>query len=628
MHDRTRELAIAATATVTGWLLYDVSLVATRTEPLLVGKLLVPSVVSLAVGAIIGFVWGLHRVLLRLSLLAVAAICAGQWLWAESLSFAWIWLPRAILLMTLAVAVAAWLAPRVQLPAPGVALLLGAIAALCTGAYMREVTRLSWLVPGAVACALASTWLPWRALRQLALGSSVAVPLLVVAVVGTHRAQLRRPDAPLSPAAAPAGRPNLLMIILDTVGADHLAPYGYHRITTPRLDSFVRRCATQYTEAYATCSWTLPSHASLLTGLLPSAHGAHHCRTDTLCNPGVSQPLRDDVATLAERLAVEGYQTGAIAANALNLDHKFGLDRGFAHYDDRWGLFLPSILLPQLAGFHTALGHAIYRTGETITGLALDWIAARAEGRPFFLFLNYMDAHGPYVPPSPYDRAFGDERPRDPYRPPKNLFALLYDRKLLYLDEQVAQLLRQIEADGLLDETIVIITSDHGESFGDHGTWWHGDTLYTEQIKVPLYVKSRGRCRSAQSAARMTGADVYDLALREIGLDSQRDPPQPNRIVAELHGSKDRSVAPKDGTLTWVEGTVKWIVSSTGAVEAYDLSVDPREQRNIAAERDGTERARARARDWWAAHPPFKSARRTAEPVDKETRDRMRALGY
>lgn len=625
---RSRDLSTIAGATVLGWVLWDLAVVATTPEPLLVRTLLPGCIMAVALGALAGVLWGLHRWLLWLTALLIAATCAWQLVFPSRLALAWIWFPRAVLLLTLGVAAAVWLAPRLRVPAVRTGLVMGAAGAIVTAAAMEPVRMLSWVILVPAACGVAAARLPRPSLRRLATGVAVATPLLLVFFMAHQRTQLERTDKPLPSIAADPGRPNLLMIVLDTVRADHLAPYGYERITTPGIDTFVRQCATLYTEAYSTSSWTLPSHASLFTGLYPSEHGAYHCKPKNPCAAASAQPLGASAPTLAERLAAHGYQTGAIVANAEYLAHGFSLDRGFAHYDDRWGLHFGSLLLFQLGGFLPHLGHVPYRSAETITDLALGWIADRASERPFFLFLNYMDSHFPYIPPPPYDKAFSDQQPLNPYDPSKSLYPLLYDRKLLFLDEHVTRLLQGIEARGLLHNTVVIITSDHGESFGEHGSWWHDGTLYGELLRVPLYVKGAGACRSARSEARMTGLDVYHLALREAGLDGDAAAAPPAEVIAELHGVKNPSVEPDRNLLAWMEGQMKWIVSTNGTVEAYDLATDPGEIHNLAVGRDQVDRAQAYAARWWTAHPPIVTSHGQPQRLDPETRDRVRSLGY
>jgi arylsulfatase A-like enzyme len=648
MFPKARQFSSVAAATAFGWCLYDLAVVATTPEPLLARQLLAGIIVAIAVGAIAGLLWGVHRRFFWLTVIVGCGVCVRQFLVSSPSSLAQVWFPRALLLFTLSAGMAAWLSRRFRLRLVTTGLALGAVDAIivgaCVGPYGRrphigDGTWHAWLVLASVGLGLAAVRLP-RPWGRLAVTAAVAMPLVIVSVVAYERAQLERADEPMPSVAVDPGRPNLVFIVLDTVRADHLAPYGYARVTTPGLDRFVQRCATRYTEAYSTSSWTLPSHGSLFTGLYPSEHGAYHCRTADhgnvpLCTEVFAQPLRPDVPTLAERLRANGYETGAIVANVMYLDHRLGFDRGFAHYDDRWGAQFNFLLLPQLAGFLPHLGHSPERSADSITDLAVNWITARSKERPFFLLLNYLDAHFPYLPPPPHDRVFGEEYPLNPYGPPKPMWPLLYDRELHFLDEQVTRLLHSIDAQGLMEKTVVIITSDHGEAFGEHGFWRHDRILYEEVLRVPLYVKGVGPCRGATSQAHMTGLDVYHLALRGVGLEADTFAVPPAKVLAELHGSPylktdpiDPPVDPNRDLLAWMEGRVKWIVSSNDPPEAYDLETDPGEQRNLATDADQVARARDFAAAWWAAHPPIVTSIRHPHVLDAESRDRMRQLGY
>ena len=396
-------------------------------------------------------------------------------------------------------------------------------------------------------------------------------------------------------------------------------------------------------------SWTLPSHASIFTGLYPSEHGADHPRPsghdgskpfdDTPAarlDIEPAEPLRSDVTTLAQRLAANGYQTGAVVANCGYLSHEFGIDRGFEHYDDREAF--SSLLLPQLAGFQQGFRKGSSRRAETITDLAIEWIEASERRRPFFLFLNYMDAHAPYEPPSPYDRALDQQQPGDSSNGKRGFNPLLYDAELRYLDAHLTRFLRALEARSLLNDTVLVITGDHGEAFGEHGFWRHDKALYEELIRVPLYVKPVGPPQPGVSDRALTGPDLYRLMLAEVGLP---DAPAngDSSIVAEWYQSDERTAAAlvKRGEATvpfnrdlvvWFDAGLKWIVSSKGDVEAYDLNADPGERHPLSLSTERIEQARARARAWWDAHPPVARDHRRSPGPDPAVLERLRNLGY
>jgi membrane-anchored protein YejM (alkaline phosphatase superfamily) len=333
------------------------------------------------------------------------------------------------------------------------------------------------------------------------------------------------------------------------------------------------------------------------------------------------------VPTLAEQLASRGYRTGAIVANASVLGHEMGLDRGFQHYDDRMsaGLWCRQSLLQQF-GWLPTLGCLHYRDATTITNLAQSWTRDNHSDRPFFLFINYMDAHSPYFPPSPFDRAFASERPVDPLQPPPALRSLQYDRQLLYLDHELMRFIEWLRSTDHWQHTVVIITSDHGEAFGEHQHWGHAQYLYEELLHVPLLVKGVTGQKNQPVAQLIGGDQIYDLALAELGLGP---PPQlsSERLIAEWYCSEHRK---QEGTcrsqdlLAWVEGSRKIIVQITGEIEAYDISKDPRELVRIALSASEIERIRQRATEQWA----IPHAQTAAPVLSRKTIENLRAMGY
>jgi arylsulfatase A-like enzyme len=385
-----------------------------------------------------------------------------------------------------------------------------------------------------------------------------------------------------------------------------------------------------YKEARSTSSWTLPSHASLLTGLMPHQHGATHARNrdqrdEVSFRWSWVTRLRDDVPTLAGRLAGRGYRTGAIVANAAVLAHEMGLDRGFQHYDDRMsaGLECRQSLLQQL-GWHPALGCLHYRDATTVTKLAQSWIKGNEPDQPFFLFLNYMDAHTPYIPPSPFDRAFSSRRPIDPLQPSQAMQSLQYDRQLLYLDSELMRLIDWLRSTDHWQQTVVIITSDHGEALGEHNHWGHAQYLYEELIHVPLLVRSVGAELDRPVTQLIGGDDVHDLALAELGLGP---PPRlsSERLVAEWYCSANKEgICRSQDLLAWIEGNRKIIVQLTGEVEAYDLGQDRQELVKVQLSASEMDQARQRAEELWS----IPSGASTAPELSPETIENLRALGY
>jgi arylsulfatase A-like enzyme len=264
------------------------------------------------------------------------------------------------------------------------------------------------------------------------------------------------------------GRPSVLLVVLDTVRADHLSLYGYPHRTSPTLDALGAE-AMVYTQAIAPGTWTPPSHASLFTGLMPSEHRVGHLREGI---GGGIRALDPGVPILAEAMAASGYRTAAYVANYGFLDPVFGLARGFEDYK-RENLRPADRLATRVSG----------------------WIARDRPG-PFFLFLNVMDAHGPHKAPPGYDRMFGpaDGLPAarapagpDPVEAARRIAQ--YDGEIRWIDDQLARIFDALRRVGRWDETMIVVTSDHGELFGEDGRWGHGGDPIRPLVRVPLIVK-------------------------------------------------------------------------------------------------------------------------------------------
>jgi arylsulfatase A-like enzyme len=355
------------------------------------------------------------------------------------------------------------------------------------------------------------------------------------------------------PAARP-GAPNVLLVVLDTVAADHLALHGYHRDTMPNLSRLARR-GVVFEQARSAAPWTLPSHASLFTGRWPHELGKVQA----------GRALDATFPTLAEFLAGHGYAAAGFVGNTYYCNSWYGLARGFARYEDY--LEHNVLVSPAEALRTTALGRSLIRLAgtaynvrpETVAYMKdadrvnrdfLRWLSGRRADRPFFAFLNYVDAHDPYVPPPGFDRHFG-LRPesaedletirnwhtghacasgRD-----KALAVDSYDDCLAYLDDRLGHLFDALQVRGLLDETLVVLTADHGEQFGEHGQFGHGRSLYGEETHVPLIVFGpagvpEGREVADPVSLRDVAATIADLA----GLAA--DSPFPGRSLARFWG--------------------------------------------------------------------------------------------
>lgn len=288
----------------------------------------------------------------------------------------------------------------------------------------------------------------------------------------------------------PAGAAwNVVLISLDTLRADHMTCYGYARRTTPNLDGLAAR-GVVFENAIAASSWTVPSHMSLFTGLYPSAHGVESVRL----------ALDRKAVTLAEALRARGWKTAAFVSGP-SLNGQMGFSRGFETYDD----FTVTLSHEaNLLGYNDVENMSINQivTNPIITRLATDWLRKNA-GTRFFLFLHYWDVHHDYIPPAPYDRAFdpgyvgsvdgrnigGRQKQweRDGLAPADLAhLAALYDGEIAHTDAHVGAVLRVLEETRLTERTLVIIVSDHGEAFMEHGRLNHGNSLHDELVRVPL----------------------------------------------------------------------------------------------------------------------------------------------
>jgi arylsulfatase A-like enzyme/uncharacterized membrane protein YbhN (UPF0104 family) len=386
--------------------------------------------------------------------------------------------------------------------------------------------------------------------------------------------------------------PNVILVMVDTLRADHLSCYGAE-IATPHLC----RIATEGTtyQGFSHASWTKPATASLLTSTLPSTHVA------------MSKPatLSEDLTLVSEALQAGGYTTGGIVSN-VNLAESFGFAQG---YDDYHYLAPDYIAFAQESSSKLIIYQLVrqvvlrilrgdnvyfsdfYQDSEVVNEVAFDWIDARKDER-FFLFLHYMDAHDPYFE-HPYN---GEGIARVSMPEPEAEIADelkdLYRGEIEYLDENFGKLLAKLEADGLYDETVIILTADHGEEFNEHGGFWHGLTLYDEQIHVPLLVKwaksgDRPQKGAEEGIARLidVGPTILGLANLEIpegmqGVDL-RDP-------YSMRLEKDRQVFSEEdheGNVMWSLRTEdeKLIVAEAGNPRKlperayFDVSNDPLE---------------------------------------------------
>jgi arylsulfatase A-like enzyme len=410
---------------------------------------------------------------------------------------------------------------------------------------------------------------------------------------------------------APSAPPNLILIVLDTTRADHLSVYGYERDTTPNLRAFGEE-ATRFDRAFATSTWTLASHASLFTGLLPVTHRATQ----------ENLRLDDELDTLAELLADAGYETVAFTNNSWISDFT-QLSRGFERVGAMWR-----------RGADGSRGEGRHPTNRAV----LDWLEAREDERPYFLFVNYMEPHWPYAAPQAYRERFAP-----------------YDAEIAHLDATLGDLFDSLRARGELDASLVVVTGDHGENLGDHGHQGHSFTLYDSTLHIPLLIREPGG-KGAGTVRRdpvsltdvfatiASAAGIRELDARVTGVDLlAAHAPAERAIVAEYYHpytflgrfpstpEARRNLAPFERRIRSIRvGDDKLIWASDGRHELYRTSRDPGEANDLIER----EPQRARALEARLAEIVDGLAREIEQPqpplseLDADTLANLRALGY
>jgi len=300
-------------------------------------------------------------------------------------------------------------------------------------------------------------------------------------------------------------RPNVLLVSMDTTRADHLSAYGYPRPTSRFLTSLAEQ-GVRVEAAYSPSATTGPSHASLFTALPPIAHGVRKN----------GHTLADPHETLAERLSSAGYETGAVVSSFV-LSREFGYDQGFADYDD--DVSRADTPEATMVWEGRTVDGRFYGSADDTTDRALRWLRERSHPEdPFFLFVHYFDPHDPYLPPADYRPPFDPTR-KEALKLNRTIF--LYDTLLAFTDREIGRLLEALEREGLADDTLVVVTGDHGEGLMTHGHMYHGVHVYEEAVRVPLIVRWPGRVPAGRVvAAPFAIVDLAPAILELAGVES------------------------------------------------------------------------------------------------------------
>jgi arylsulfatase A-like enzyme len=440
----------------------------------------------------------------------------------------------------------------------------------------------------------------------------------------------------------PAGARNVVLIVWDTVRAYNLSAYGYVRDTTPNLTLWAQK-GVKYECALAAAPWTYPSHSCFFTGQWPYS-----------LNTQWKFTLESAAPTLAEYLSSRGYQTAGFAANTNACTYETGLARGFSHFEDY--PFSPRALLsrtvpgnwilkkiltlgayydPSLGAFYDKKWVTLQSRGaREVNGGFLNWLSRRRSDRPFFAFLNYFDAHDPFVPPAAFAHQFGiAPRTRTDYEFLSDYVVLqkssqrkrdlrmavdCYDDCISFLDQQLGQLLDELRAGGVLDNTDVIITSDHGEAFGDHGNFGHASTTDLDEIGVPLVILSPTAPAGKEVKTAVSLRDLPATVVDLLGLSAGS--PFPGRSLTAHWGSAGSSRVPPEMTTVAFSEMADWTVfepnpprglgfggfemslaadgqhytrNGLDAERLFDLTDDPFELDNLMQRPDAAKRAEA-----------------------------------
>jgi len=376
-----------------------------------------------------------------------------------------------------------------------------------------------------------------RAVARLENAAALLALLLVPWALYERLAWSAHTQLPAPQAQAAAALPDVLFVVMDTTRADRMSVYGYPRPTTPRLEELARS-ATVYSRAISQAIWTLPSHASMFTGLYPAEHGADW---ESAHRP---PPLPREAVTLAERFRAAGYRTACISANQL-LIPVFGLTQGF---EVVWAKGGRSAQLP-LPWLATQLAHAFgghgarqrigslernqHASAKEIRELGLRWLA-RTEGAPRLLFLNFMEAHGLLHIPSRDTPRFGEGVPMNEFAVPRYSEVLAgelepdpdavrrlgdwYDSQLAFLDAELGRLFDELRRRGDFEELLIVVAADHGEMLGDHRAFNHKGEVWEGLLHVPLILKLPGQREGSVCAETVETSDLAGALPRLAGL--------------------------------------------------------------------------------------------------------------
>lgn len=616
----------------------------------------------------------------------------------------WLALPYGCALWLAALGTALILARFLRAPAPPI--FAGAVAAFGLVAWLREVIplrqlgsthMLQELLLVAVAAAAGATVVV--AVRRLAakgprigarVGSLAALGALLLgtiwvgvasyafgALVRSAPASAPKRDARGAIATGAAvGHPNIILISIDTLRADHLSCYGYKKHETRTIDALAAD-GVRFVNTAATAAFTVPSHASMMTGLFPSSHGATYQHDDP--TRFVIRGMSYAYPTLAEILKDQGYDTAGFVSCSLT-GRQFGFSRGFTTFDDRFDRLqsVPALMLSRSMLFRGLEQGRVFaktdrdaeRRADEVTPLAEAWVRAReADAKPFFLFVHYYDPHAPYAPPEPLNRRADGSTIASVFEGRLLLegeYTLtasaledtlaLYDGEIQLVDRYLGSLFETLDRAGALENSVIVLTSDHGESFGEHDHWAHTRVLYEDVVHVPFILRLPRKANAGIAVSDVIAqhTDILPTVLSVAGLkvppgiegrdltrfigstDARREEVAPYRtrevaFAEQVHdadsarrfGSRYNRDLASARTLKW-----KYILASTGTEELYDLQQDAGELSNLAAIEPAALLSMRRLLEAWRQSLATHDRTAPTDQIDEGTREILRSLGY
>jgi arylsulfatase A-like enzyme len=432
---------------------------------------------------------------------------------------------------------------------------------------------------------------------------------------------------------------NVILILIDALRAENVGCYGYERPVSPVLDAFSKE-AVKFECCYTHASWTKPSCSSMLTSLYPCMHG-------TNVHGAV---LPEEVTTISEIFKQQGYVTYCYMANP-NLKAIFGFNQGFDFFDDlmiRDRMYYAAVR--NLPVFNHLLLSLSGRTfiwidndnAKVANGRIFPWLEQNKDAT-FFMYLHYMDPHNPYAPPPPYDTLFEHEEGNV-----ASTCIALYDGEIRFVDEHIGHLFEKLKALGLYDNTLIVLTSDHGEEFGEHGTWFHGKSIYQQALRVPLIIRFPDETLNRRVVSTpVRNVDImptilhavkvpYEGALEGVSLlplllDGRQRPAKRDVYVDEnLDTRFIFKGLVKDARWKYIltEKSEERDTDKYGYEELYDLENDPGETTNLIEAYPDT---LTKLRDLVSEHRQYCKTRAIVAPeraLDQETIEQLKALGY